>query len=115
MQGLKIFHYSGGLSFASKSLFRSLLVRKIEFDPVAMFQKRGSGDDSSCSYYDEEELLFKCIVLDFSSLTFIDPSGVDMLRQLLTDFTQLSIDVYISGCSGKITITSVCITGRTLL
>lgn len=38
--------------------------------------------------------------MDFSALSYIDPSGVAMLKGLIEAFQKLDIPVYISGCSG---------------
>lgn len=37
--------------------------------------------------------------MDFSALSYIDPSGVGSLKQLIADFNKLSITVYIAGAS----------------
>ncbi|XP_060532844.1 prestin-like isoform X2 [Cylas formicarius] len=101
--GLKIFHYSGGLSFASRDSFRDLFVRKVGLDPQAILRKRaklmerGMSDDHVF-----DDLVERGVVLDFSALTFLDPSGVEFLRQLQTDLAKLGITLYIAGCSGPV-------------
>lgn len=42
----------------------------------------------------------KGVIIDFSSLTSLDPSGVVFLRQLQTDLEKLGVALYIAGCSG---------------
>lgn len=42
---------------------------------------------------------FKSLILDFTALSFIDPSAVIMLKQLITEFNNLNIRVTIAGCS----------------
>lgn len=49
----------------------------------------------------EEQMLAKGIIIDFCSLTFLDPSGVSFLRQLQSELNSLDITLYITGCSGK--------------
>lgn len=98
---IKIFHYSGGLSFASKAAFKTVLYRKIGFDPDSVLRKRLRLEESNCST-ESEELLTRCIILDFSALTYVDPSGVQFLRQLKSDYNQLNIELYIAGCSGPV-------------
>lgn len=41
----------------------------------------------------------KCLILDFSALTSIDPSGVQLLKILIQDFNKLFISILIAGCS----------------
>lgn len=99
--GIKIFHYSGGLSFASKDAFRQLLFRRVGFDPNSVLRKRLSLEDSRSSS-SEGELLIRCIILDLTALTYVDPSGVKTLRQLKSDYSQLDVEMYIAGCSGPV-------------
>lgn len=99
---IKIFHYSGGLSFASKAAFRTVLYRKVGFDPDAVLRKRLKLEESRNSSTESEELLTRCVILDFSALTYVDPSGVQQLRQLKSDYGQLNIELYIAGCSGPV-------------
>lgn len=96
---MKIFHYGGGLSFASKDTFRELLVRKTQIDAAAILRRRARMLEKGI--HEEEEFLTKCIILDFSCLTFIDPSGVNALKTLQEDYKELGISIYITGSSGK--------------
>ncbi|CAG9831710.1 unnamed protein product [Diabrotica balteata] len=100
IDGVKIFHYSGGLSFASRNSFKELLVKKTEFDAAAVLRKRAKLADKGLQ--DDEEFLTKCVILDFSSLTFVDPAGVDFLRTMQDDYKRLNIYMLISGCSGPV-------------
>ncbi|CAG9861405.1 unnamed protein product [Phyllotreta striolata] len=100
IDGVKIFHYSGGLSFASRSSFKDLLVKKTEIDAAAVLRRRAKLLEKDIQ--EDEQFLVKCIILDFSSLTFVDPSGVDTLRGLQADYKQLNILMLISGCSGPV-------------
>lgn len=100
IEGVKIFHYSGGLSFASRSSFKELLVKKTELDAAALLRRRAKLTEKGLQ--EEEELLLRCVILDFSSLTFVDPAGVDFLRTLQDDYKRLNIYMLISGCSGPV-------------
>ncbi|XP_018576985.1 solute carrier family 26 member 10 isoform X2 [Anoplophora glabripennis] len=100
IEGLKIFHYSGGLSFASRNSFKDLLIRKTGLDAAAVLRKRVKLTDKGLE--DEDELLTKCIILDFSCLTFVDPAGVDFLRTMQSDYAKLGVSMYIAGCSGPV-------------
>lgn len=46
-----------------------------------------------------EPINTNCIIIDFSALSYIDPSGVLSLQQLINDFNRLLIKVYIAGAS----------------
>ncbi|RZC35028.1 Sulfate transp and/or STAS domain containing protein, partial [Asbolus verrucosus] len=100
---IKIFRYSGGLSFASRTAFKELLTKKLGFDPASVLRKRIKMEESgSRSISEDLDLLTKCVILDFSALTFVDPSGVDQLRQLQSDYAKLDIAMYIAACSGPV-------------
>jgi hypothetical protein len=42
----------------------------------------------------------RCLILDFSSLSHIDPSGVSMLQVVTEGFQKIDFPVYIAACSG---------------
>lgn len=44
----------------------------------------------------------KCLILDFTALSYIDPSGVVMLKNIGEEFKNIQIPIYIAGCSGNI-------------
>lgn len=96
---MKIFHYGGGLSFASKGTFKELLVRKTQIDAAAILRRRALLKQRGI--HEDEDLPIKCVILDFSCLTFIDPSGVDTLKSIQEDYEHLGISMYITGCSGR--------------
>ncbi|XP_050313181.1 prestin-like isoform X2 [Anthonomus grandis grandis] len=98
---LKIIHFVGGLSFAAREAFKDLFVQKIGFDPAALLRKRVKLREKGVYVDEDEDLMAKGIILDFTSLTFLDPSGVVFLRQLQSDLEKLGIALYISGCSGR--------------
>ncbi|KAG5891410.1 hypothetical protein JTB14_031477 [Gonioctena quinquepunctata] len=100
IEGIKIFHYAGGLSFASRSSFKDILVRKTGFDAAAILRKRSKLAERGI--HEDDELLTRCLILDLSCLTFVDPAGVDFLRTLQADCNELNISMYISGCSGPV-------------
>lgn len=41
----------------------------------------------------------KCIIIDLSALTFIDPQGVHTLSEIKEDLELLEIQMYIAACS----------------
>lgn len=103
LPGIRIFRYTGGLSFASRSSFKDLLNKKVGFDPQSLIRKilrTESSTTTSEASTEEVDFLPKCVILDFSALTFVDPSGVDLLRQIQSDYNKLDIRMYITSCSG---------------
>lgn len=44
----------------------------------------------------------KCLILDFTALSYVDPSGIVMLKSIGEEFKNIQIPIYVAGCSGKI-------------
>nr|CAH7731254.1 unnamed protein product [Callosobruchus chinensis] len=101
IDGIKIFHYSGGLSFASRANFKDQLFRKTDLDTGAILRRRTVLAQRG-SNAEEEDLVTRCIILDFSAVTFVDPAGVTSLRMLQADYEKLGVHMFISGCSGPV-------------
>lgn len=53
-----------------------------------------------------DPIYLRCLILDFSALSYIDTSGVSSLILLVKEFNKLHIHVFISGCSCKLNIFS---------
>lgn len=96
LNSIKIFHYCGSLNFASRSSFKTELCSLIRLDLAS--EMRNNQPSTSQRY---ESIHFKCLIIDFSALSYIDPSGVSLLKLLIRDFNKLSINVYIAGASCK--------------
>lgn len=43
----------------------------------------------------------KCLIMDFSGLSYIDPSGISTMKIIAEDFRRIDIPIYIAGCSGE--------------
>lgn len=91
---IKIFHYCGSLNFASRASFKSELCAIIGIDLAAELHNHMSAKDN-------KTVKFNCLIMDFSALSYIDPSSVASLIQIIDDFNKLSINVYITGASCK--------------
>lgn len=81
-------------------LFKSELYKLIELDPAAEIRKQSENEGKQSKSFDLRKQL-KCLIIDFSALSYIDPSGVSTLKQIIADFNKLNINVYISGASCK--------------
>ncbi|CAO1380564.1 unnamed protein product [Diamesa hyperborea] len=106
---IKIFHYNGSLNFATKTAFKNKLCSILDIDILKELKniKNPNAIDSISDHKIKTKkfitkLMFNHLVLDFSALTYIDPSSVTMLTSLINDFTKLSVKVTITGCSCKI-------------
>lgn len=90
IESIKICHYCGSLNFASRSNFKSEVLSLVAIDAVELTRVKPS-----------KPIDINCIIIDFSALSYIDPSGVLALKQLINDFNRLNIRVYIAGASCK--------------
>lgn len=96
INSIKIFHYCGSLNFASRTTFKSELCSSIRLDLAA--EMRNHANNVQQRY---ESINLKCLIIDFSALSYIDSSGVSSLKLLINDFNKISINVYIAGASCK--------------
>lgn len=98
---VRIFHYRGSLNFASRGAFKTDLCRQIELNLPAETRRlaKAKGADQQQQCYDQ--LYVKCLVIDFSALSYIDPSACTALKNLVADLNKIGIAVYVAGSSGK--------------
>lgn len=96
---VKIFRYTGSINFATKASFRNRLCEKLGINLLKEL-KYSDKDKKGKKFI--SNLNFKQLILDFSSLSFIDPSSVTMLTTLISDFNKLNVAVSIAGCSSII-------------
>lgn len=106
---IKIFHYNGSLNFATKTAFKNKLCSILNIDILKELKNiknpnaiESISDNKIKTKKFNTNLMFNHLVLDFSALTYIDPSSVTMLTNLINDFTKLSVKVTLTGCSCKI-------------
>ena len=90
IESIKICHYCGSLNFASRSNFKSELLSLVGIDAVELTKVKPS-----------KPIDINCIIIDFSALSYIDPSGVSTLQHLVDDLNRLNIRLYIAGASCK--------------
>lgn len=97
---IKIYHYCGSLNVVSRNSFKRNLCALIEFDLAKETKKM-----QKAQHYDS--MYLRCLILDFSALSYIDPSAVSSLVTLVKEFNKLHICVFISGVSCKFCVTFV--------
>ncbi|CAH1373967.1 unnamed protein product [Tenebrio molitor] len=115
--GLKIFQYCGGINFATRNTFKTELLRLVDINPQKELIYRTKltkyGDEIDVKQTESPNAKIarlqrkvnrelRCLILDFSSLSHIDPSGVSMLQVVTEGFQKIDIPVYIAACSDPI-------------
>ncbi|XP_023312052.1 sulfate transporter isoform X3 [Anoplophora glabripennis] len=119
IDGIKIFHYCGGINFATRNIFKKDIMCLVEINPqkeiiyrskLAEYINRDEDVDGK-SKANKEKILklqkkinthLRCLIMDFSSVSYIDPSGVSMLKNVIESFQKLDIPVYIAACSDPV-------------
>lgn len=98
----KIFHYSGGINFATKASFRNRLCNKLGINLLRELKHVDGQYIKAKAKNFTTDINFEHLIVDFSALSFIDPSSVNMLECLIKDFNKLNVKFSITGCSTKI-------------
>ncbi|XP_036140086.1 solute carrier family 26 member 10 isoform X2 [Monomorium pharaonis] len=98
--GIKIFHYSGTLNFASKQYFREEVYNIAEIVPQKELQKRLQ---AACNGSTAEQIKkLRILILDFTALSHIDLAGANVLRNIVDEYCNIDVSIYIAGCSGPV-------------
>ncbi|CAH2002324.1 unnamed protein product [Acanthoscelides obtectus] len=117
IDGVKIFQYSGGINFATRNIFKASLYELIELNPqkelayrTKLAQKLENGEDlpkendvhKITKLKQKVNFNMKCVILDFSMVSYIDPSGISMMKTVVEGFKKLDISVYVCGCNDPV-------------
>ncbi|XP_077264731.1 prestin isoform X3 [Temnothorax americanus] len=96
--GIRIFHYSGSLNFASKQYFREEVYKIAELIPQKELKKRLQAARNGIAA--EEIKKLRILILDFTALSHIDLAGANVLRNIVDEYCSIEVSVYIAGCFG---------------
>lgn len=107
LPGIKIFHYCGGLNFASKNLFRETLFRKVGFLKPSEDHDMHDEDNnltSSDNYSWDPTISHKvqCVIIDATALSYVDAPGVKTLVGVHADLSASNITVLLAGANGPV-------------
>ncbi|XP_076248256.1 prestin isoform X2 [Calliopsis andreniformis] len=96
LPGIKIFHYSGSLNFACRQHFRDEVYRATGLVPRT--------ETSGSFRHDElrEIKKLRILILDFSAVSHIDLAGATTLGNLINEYCEIDISVYVTSCSGPV-------------
>ncbi|XP_013167653.1 PREDICTED: solute carrier family 26 member 6 isoform X2 [Papilio xuthus] len=102
--GIKIFHYCGGLNFASKNLFRSTLFRKIGYlKPAETTQEEDNLTKSESFEWDPTiGHRVQCVIIDATALSYVDAPGIRSLVAVQRELAASSITVLLAGANGPV-------------
>ncbi|XP_043289750.1 solute carrier family 26 member 6 [Venturia canescens] len=102
LRKIKILHYCGGLNFANSNHFKSKVLKLVGVEPHKIVKQRLKM--AKRNHYDEvrieEEVLgLRCIIMDMSALSYVDPSGIAVLHSIADEYARINVSVYLAGCS----------------
>lgn len=100
--GIKIFHYCGGLNFASKHAFRTTLFRKTgvleQIREVSHEVSTSSKSDGS-TWENATVPRIGCVIIDMTAMSYVDAPGVKMICSVKADLVGQGINVFIAGAN----------------
>ncbi|XP_043248167.1 solute carrier family 26 member 10-like isoform X1 [Colletes gigas] len=96
LAGIKIFHYSGSLNFACRQYFRDQVHKVAGLTPRK----------ESIAGFKHDELReikkLQTLILDFTALSHIDLAGATTVKNLINEYNEVDIAVYVAGCCGPV-------------
>ncbi|XP_053971108.1 solute carrier family 26 member 10-like isoform X2 [Hylaeus volcanicus] len=96
LPGIKVFHYSGSLNFACRQYFRDQVYKVAGLIP----RKESDGGFKHDELREVKKL--QVLILDFTAVSHIDLAGATTLRNLINEYVEADVSVYIAGCSGPV-------------
>ncbi|CAH1641111.1 unnamed protein product [Spodoptera littoralis] len=105
LPGIKIFHYCGGLNFATKNLFQKKLFLKIGYmKPAEVAHDEDNNLTKSESYEWDPNLSnrVQCVIIDVTALSYVDGPGIKSLVAAQKELVTNNITVLLAGANGPV-------------
>uniref|UniRef100_A0A8B9SDE8 Sulfate transporter n=1 Tax=Apteryx owenii TaxID=8824 RepID=A0A8B9SDE8_APTOW len=119
---VKIFRFEAPLYYANRNYFLKSLYRLTDLDPNLEAARRKKyekkeqqqpkkGDHTTANGLDmgettvqlvPKQIDFQAIVVDCSSISFLDTTGVNTLKEILKDYKELNISVLLACCNPSV-------------
>ncbi|XP_075983517.1 prestin-like isoform X2 [Anticarsia gemmatalis] len=103
LPGIKIFHYCGGLNFATKNQFRSSLYRKTGY--LRPSEEPEEIEDIKQASY-ERDLTFsnriQCVIVDATALSYVDAPGIKTLVAAQQELASCNISLLLAGANSPV-------------
>ncbi|TKS72779.1 Sulfate transporter [Collichthys lucidus] len=121
--GVAVFRYGAPIYYANQSLFKKSLYRCVGLDPVKekayrikfnkKNKKQGKNTNMKSDKKDEVEAgvtatfmnsscSLRSLVIDCSTILFVDTAGVNALKEVRKDYGELGIKVVLAQCSASV-------------
>ncbi|XP_059491237.1 prestin-like [Neocloeon triangulifer] len=103
LPGIKIIHISGSLHFANKNQLEKSCAKKLDLHshhpPTVTISKDGENNPLNS----QNESKIQSVILDMSSVSFVDPSAADSMSNLREDILhKLEGHLYLANCSPNV-------------
>ncbi|XP_075984145.1 prestin-like [Anticarsia gemmatalis] len=115
ISGLKIFHYCGGLNFATKNQFRNALYYKTGYlrpvkkreDSLSTHEEKQNDSltQRPSEMFERDPTLsarIKCIIVDATALSYVDAPGIKTLVEAQKEFASCRITMLLAGANSPV-------------
>ncbi|XP_066582584.1 prestin isoform X2 [Prorops nasuta] len=102
---VKIVHYCGSLNFANSQHFKSEVYKLVGINPrkllkhIMKLARKGVFEEEQ--EFEDKDIV-RCIILDMSAISYIDPSSVNVLQSIIGEYAKLQIQFYLANCPSPI-------------
>ncbi|TRY57495.1 hypothetical protein DNTS_003222 [Danionella cerebrum] len=116
--GVAVFRYEAPIYYANQTLFKKSLYRNVGLDPLKEKakhrkqqkqgnQKRETDEQSqdievSTSVYLLQHTSLHSLIIDCSSIFFLDTAGVNALKEVCKDYKELGVNVLLAQCNASV-------------
>uniref|UniRef100_A0A8C9EVJ7 Solute carrier family 26 member 1 n=1 Tax=Pavo cristatus TaxID=9049 RepID=A0A8C9EVJ7_PAVCR len=106
---VKIFRFEAPLYYANRNYFLKSLYRLTDLDPNLEHLKKGNqptvnglGSRDTTLQLVPKQIDFQALVVDCSSIPFLDTTGVNTLKEILKDYKELNISILLACCNPSV-------------
>ncbi|KAM4038114.1 sulfate transporter isoform 2-T3 [Anomaloglossus baeobatrachus] len=120
-KGIKVFRFEASLYYVNKQCFKSALYKHVGVDPVSVasaekkaakkqekLQKKEGITEIGLTQVEtvqrlyQEQLSVHSIIIDCSTIQFIDTAGLNSLKEVLKDYDDIGIRVLLAQCNSSV-------------
>ncbi|XP_077121856.1 sulfate transporter [Ranitomeya variabilis] len=120
-KGIKVFRFEASLYYVNKQCFKSALYKHVGVDPVLVtsakkkaakkqekLQKKEGITEMGLTPVEtvqrlyQEQLSVHSVIIDCSTIQFIDTAGLNSLKEVLKDYDDIGIRVLLAQCNSSV-------------
>uniref|UniRef100_A0A3Q3IL69 STAS domain-containing protein n=1 Tax=Monopterus albus TaxID=43700 RepID=A0A3Q3IL69_MONAL len=104
--GVAVYRYDAPIYYANQSLFKKSLYKCVGLDPVKEKTQRIKFNKKRRQQHGEDaevpNVILHGIVIDCSSIVFLDTAGVNALKEVRKDYGELGVSVVLAQCNTSV-------------